>query len=163
MANEYNNYGKEILGWLSDNQALPNATTVDSTNMVNIVGRTNGALWINVYANTAIAIASGQAFSIELQGFTADTAVSATSPFSTGNKAGYVATGGATSEPDAHYYLLHKTSGAALNFAAGDLITQCAIPEDLFDALGYDYVQLVYVTDASEVSETVDAFVYAKL
>ena len=63
MANEY--YGKQILGELSDDQKLPNAGTVDSTNMVNIAGQTNGKLWIDVYAGTDISIAANQSFSID--------------------------------------------------------------------------------------------------
>ena len=60
-------------------------------------------------------------------------------------------------------YLLHKTSAdGELAFSAGDLIAQCAIPEDLFNALGYEWVQLKYTTDANESSETVTAFVYNK-
>lgn len=160
MANAY--YGKEILGELSDAQTLPNATSVDSTNMVYIGPRTNGKLWIGVYANTAISIATGQAFYIELEGYSSDTAASATSPFSTANKAGYPGTSG-TGETDAHYYLLHKTSAdGQLDFSAGSLITQCAIPDELFDLLSYTYVQLKYTTDANESSECVDAFVYTR-
>ena len=161
MANAY--YGKQIIGELSDAQALPNATSVDSTNMVEIVGATGGQLWINVYANTAISIATGQLFYIELQGFSADTAASATSPFSTANNGGINPASG-TLEDEAHYWLLHKTSGdGQLDFAAGDLVTQCAIPEDMFRLLSYDFVQLRYETDADESStEKVDAFVWIK-
>jgi len=161
MANNY--HGKEILGELSDAQTLPNATSVDSTNMVFVGFQTNGGLWIDVYAETAVTIATGQAFNIELEGYTSDTASSATPPFSTSNAGGIQGASG-TAESDAHYYILHKTSAdGELAFAAGDLITQCAIPEDLFRLLSYDYVQLKYTTDANESSETVVAFVYAKV
>ena len=160
MSNTY--YGKVIVGELSDAQSLPNAGGADSTNMVGIAGATGGQQWISVYANTAISIATGQAFSIELQGFTSDTAASATSPFSTSNGSGRNhATG--TLEDNAHYYLLHKTSAdAQLDFAKGDLVAQCAIPEDMFRLLGYDFVQLRYLTDADESSEKVDALVWVK-
>lgn len=161
MSNAY--YGKQILGELSDAQTLPNATAADSTNMVYVGNRTGGRLWIEVYANTAITIATGQAFSIEFQSYSADTAASAISPFSKDNESGYVVNSGGTSEPDAHIYLLHKTSAdGELAFSAGDLITQFAIPEDMLNALGHDYVQLVYTTDADESSEKVDAFVCVK-
>src|SRR6056297_82752 len=137
-----------IHGTLSDDQTLPNAQSEDSDNMVNIVGPTKGNLWIDVYAGTDITTATGQAFNIELEGYTADTAASATPPFS---------------DTDAHYYLLHKTSAdGELAFDEGDLITQCAVPEDLLDAQSYDYIQLKYTTDADESSEKVDAFVYWK-
>ena len=161
MANSY--YGKTPLGELSDAQALPNATAVDSTNMVYVGGKTGGSLWINVYANTTIVIATAQAFSIEFQSFSTDTAASAISPFSTANKGGiYQATG--TSEDEAHIYLLHKTSTEGeLNFAAGDLMCSFGIPEDMLRLLSHDYVQLVYTTDADEsAAEKVDAFVWVK-
>jgi len=152
-----------VVGILSDAQTLPNATSVDSTNMVDITGPTKGNMWINVYANTAITIATGQAFNIELEGFTADTAASATPPFSVDNNGMKTSVDTGTAESDAHFYLLHKTSAdGELGFSAGDLVTQVAIPEDLFRALEYDFVQLKYTTDASEVSEKVDAFVFYK-
>jgi len=161
MANAY--YGKNIVGELSDAQALPDATTDDSTEMVYVGNRTNGQLWINVYANTDITIATGQAFNIELEAYSSDTAASATAFFSSGNAHGECANGDGTDEADAHYYLLHKTSAdGELAFSAGDLITQCAIPEDLLNAVGYDWVQLKYTTDADESSEKVDAFVWVK-
>jgi len=160
MANAY--YGKTILGELSDAQTLPNATAVDSTAMVYVGGKTGGSLWINVYANTAVTIATGQAFNIEFQSFSADTAASAIPPFSTSNKGGmYQASG--TAESDAHIYLLHKTSAdGELAFAAGDLMCSFGVPEDLMRLLSHTYVQLVYTTDANESSETVDAFVWIK-
>jgi len=153
-----------IVGILSDAQTLPNATAVDSTNMVDITGPTKGNMWINVYANTAITIATGQAFNIELEGFTADTAASATPPFSKDNSELFSSVdGGGTAESDAHFYLIHKTSAdGELAFSAGDLVTQVCIPEDLFRALSYDFVQLKYTTDADESSEKVDAFVFYK-
>ena len=157
MANAY--YMKNILGELCDAQTIN--TAEDSTNMVYIGGKTGGNLWIDVYANTAWTIASGEELTIQLQGYTADTAASATSPFSTGNAGGRCVAGAGTNEPDALYYIFYNTSdqGAAA-FDAGDLVTQCAIPEDMFNALAYDYVQLAFTTDTSEVC---DAFVYSKV
>lgn len=157
-------YGKTILGSLSDAQALPNATAADSTNMVYVGKQTNGAVWVAVYANTAITIATDKAFSIELQSYSADTAASAISPFSKDNDGGNVVASGATSEPDAHLYLLHKTSAdGELAFSAGDLICEIGISGRMLDAIGHNYVQLVYTTDANESSEKVDAFVYLKV
>ena len=157
-------FGKNIIGELSDAQALPNATGVDSTNMVYVGGPTNGKLWINVYAGTAISIATGQAFNIELQSFSTDTAASAISPFSTSNGGGVGAVAGAgTSEDNAHVYLLHKTSAdAQLDFSAGSLICEFAIPETMLNLISHTYVQLRYLTDANESSETITAFVYDK-
>ncbi len=161
MANAY--YGITPIAELSDAQALPNATSADSTNMAYVGTPTNGNLWINVYANTDITIATGQAFNIELESYSADTAASAIPPYSKDNYAGNVTAGDATAESDAHCYLLHKTSAdGELAFSAGDLIAQIAVPEDLLNALGHEYVQLKYTTDADESSEKVDAFLYNK-
>ena len=147
-----NNYGKQIITMLSDGQALPDSTGADSTNMAYVGGSTNGGLAISVYAKTAISIATAQAFSIELQAFTSDAGTSATSPFQTGG----------VLEDNAHCYLLHKTSGdGQLDFAAGDLMAQFVIPGEWLDLLSYDWVQLRYLTDADESSETVDAFLHA--
>lgn len=161
MANAY--YGKtNIIGELSDAQTLPSATAAASTNMVYIGGQTGGRLWIDVYANTAISIATGQLLSIEIQGYTSDTSGSATSPFSVTNSSGRQGASG-TSEDNAHYHILSKTTADdQLDFDQYDLVTQAAIPEDMFRLLSYDYVQLYYTTDANESSEKVDAFVYVK-
>jgi len=163
MANEYQTHNRpNVVGWLSDNQALPSATTADSTNMVYVGGSTNGALMLSIFANTAISIATGQAFSIELQAYSSDTAASADSFYSEVNLGGINQTTG-TVNPEAHIYLLHKTSAdAQLDFSAGDLIYECALPDNMLRLVSYDYVQLLYTTDANESSETVDAFIWAK-
>ena len=149
------NYGKQVITMLSDGQALPNATAGDSTSMAFIGRRTGGGLVLSVYAKTALAVATGQAFSIELQGFTADTAASATSPFSTSNDG---TQGSGTLEDNAHYYLIHKTSAdGALDVSAGAMITQIVLPGELLDQLNYDWIQLVYSTDENLSAQTVDA------
>ena len=99
----------------------------------------------------AISIATAQLFKIELQAFTADTAASATSPFQT---AGVL-------EDNAHVLLLDKDSNdGQLDFAVGDLILQWIVPGEWLDLLSYDYIQLVYTTDADESAETIDAFTH---
>ena len=155
-------YGKNIVDvMLSDSQILPNATSVDSTNMAYVGGPTGGKLRIAVYAAEAIAIADGQAFNIELQTFSSDTAASAISPFSNANDGAQAAGGSGTSHDVAHMYLLHKTTADdAIAFTAGDLMVDIGLPEPMMALLGHDYVQLVYTTDANESSETVDAFIY---
>jgi len=159
-------YGKQIVGsLLSDAQTLPDGTSVDSTNMVCIAGQTSGKLWIDVYAHTAITIANTYVLHIAMQGFTADTASSATAPHSIANKGGIQgASGTVLTQGTAYYYMMHMTAGTAgVSWTAGDLICQAAIPEDMFRLLSYDYVQLVYTTTATETSESVDAFVYSKV
>ena len=154
MANSY--YGKQVLAELSDAQTLPSSTTVDSTKMALIGASTDGGLVISVYAHTDISIATGQAFSIEVETYNADTAASARPPFtfSTSSPATYVF------QANCHYYILHKTSAdGALTFQAGDLITQYILgPDQLWTDT---YIQLKYTTDADESTESVDAFVHA--
>ncbi len=159
-----NRYGKNIVDvMLSDGQTLPSTTSEDSTNMAFVGGKTGGKLRCAVYAKTAISIATGQLLYIELQAYSADTAASATSPFSTANKGAQANIGSGTLEDNAHMYLLHKTTAdGQLDFAAGDLIADIGLPEDNLALLSYDYVQLRYETDANESSETVDAFIYER-
>ena len=122
---------------LSDAQALPSATAADSTNMIKTGGNTNGRMEIVVVATTALAVATGKAFNIELQTFTADTAASAASPYD-----------------DGHVYLIHKTSAdAGIAVSAGDVICRYIVTEDE-DA----YVQLVFTTDEDLSAQTVTAF-----
>lgn len=154
MSNAY--YGKLILGELSDAQALPNNGSADSDNMVYVGGKTNGRLWINVYANTDISIADTKSLFIDIETWTSDAASSAIAPFSSGG----TAISGAT------YRILNLTaSGAAVTFSAGDLIVQVAVPEDLMNQFStpHTYIQIKYTTTDNESSEKVDAFVYAKI
>jgi len=163
MADSY--YGKTILGSLSAAQTLPSGTDEDSESVVYIGGHTGGQLWINVYAHTAISIADTADFTIEVEGYTAATAQSSfTSPYSITNGGGSAIGGSGTSEDNAHYNILWHLgdTDGQLDFNAGDLMTQCAIPEDMFRLLSYDYVQLHYLTTGNESSETVDAFVWIK-
>jgi len=157
-------YGKEVLGMLSEEQTLPgDGTPVASSAMCYIAGPALGKLWIDVYAATDIEIASGNLLYIEIRGFTSDDTSSATVPYTINNQGGIFGASG-TLETDAHYYLLCKTSATtALNFSSGDLITQGAIPEDMFRLLSYDYVELLYTVDTSEAAEKVTAFVYSKI
>ncbi len=159
-------YGKIIVGaMLSDAQVLGySAAQTDSSAMVNVGGQLDGRLWIDVYAQTAISIATGEYWYIEFESFSADTAASAIAPFSADNQGGINGASG-TAETNAHIYLLHKTSAdGQLDFSAGDLICQMAVPEDLMRLLSHDFVQLTQITDKTDpgTDETIDAFVYVK-
>lgn len=139
MAAEYKFHGKGVVATLSDNVALPNATSGYTTNDYNMIGATNNGLQIVVYANTAISIATGQAINIELvAGASADPT---TSPID-----------------NAHVYLLHKTSADnKLDFAAGDLVCSYVLDDLLLADI--PYVRLKITTDADESSELYSAFV----
>ena len=135
------NIDQELI--LSEDQALPNNTAVDSTNMVKVGGKTGQKLSILVYATTDIDVLTGKVASIELQAFTADTAASAVSPIE-----------------NAHVYGLHKTAAdGAIDLASGDLVCEIPIPEILFAENDYTWVQLVYATDDDLSAMKVNAFV----
>ncbi len=139
-----------VVGVLSDAQALPNATSEYSTNMVDIKGKTGGKLMLAVYANTAVEIITTAAFNIELLGYTVDVEGSATAPFSS---AGAL-------EP-AHFYPLHKTSAdGEIAWLAGELITEIPVPENLLELMEYDFINLAYTASADESANLVDAFLY---
>jgi hypothetical protein len=154
-------YGHSILEELSDAQALPNAGTSDSTNMVEIPGssgrkKTNSGLSIFVYANTDITIATAQKFTIEVETYTSDSASSARPPF------WYKSSGTTTAQANCHWYPLYKdSSDGELKFSAGDLI--CEIPIPSKQIYKDDFIHLKYTTDADESSEKVDAFLVATL
>ncbi len=158
MANKYGQVPVEQIG---DGTALGyDAGTIDTASMFNSVGETMGSLWIEVYAKTAISIASGEYWYIEFQAYSADTAASAVGPFTNANKGGVIGASG-TVENDAHQYLLHKTSAdGALSFSLGDLICEFGIPDKMLRLKGYPYVQVTNITDKSSgSSETIDVLV----
>ena len=158
-------YGRNIVAELSDAQSLGyGGSASDTTNMGYIGGQTGGQLYISVFAHTAISIATGEYWYIEFESYSADTAASAIAPFSTANSAGISQATG-TAETNAHIYLLHKTSDdAQLDFAAGDLICEFAVPEVMCRLLSHDYVQLSQVTDKSDpgTDETIDVLLTVK-
>ena len=164
MANEYQTHNRpNIVGWLSDNQALPNTTSADSTNMVEIGGTTNGLLMISVFANTAISIADTKALTITFEAYSSDTAASAVFPASYNNSGGInQASGTALANGAGVMSFTFTASGGAMAWAAGDLIVEFAVPDTMCRLLEYDFVQLKYTTTANESSETVDAIVWAR-
>ena len=145
-------YGNEVIKRLSDGQKIGYSGPSDST-MAYIGGQTNYGLAIKLYARTAITIEAAKYWYIELEVWTSDVGGSAIAPFKTGGAA----------EANAHLYLLHRTSSdPELQFAAGDLILEYVIPNWFYeDGVKYDWVQLTYVTDRTDVNETVDALLVA--
>ena len=122
--------------------ALPNATTVNSTAW-QYKGPTNYAQILQVYANTDIDIASGQALSIEFV-------------------TGATNTPSGALVPATHTYLLHKTAtDAAIDLAAGDLICEFALPDGLMTE-DY-YYRLEIVSDYDESSEKIDVLLVGKV
>ena len=154
MSMNYHGHGTaNVVDYLSDAQTLPNATAVDSTQMVEVGGKTNNKLKVYVYANNAVEIATGQAFKITVEAFTADTAASATDIFSYDNS-------GTQTLVPGHYDIYTKTSADdAAAWAAGELITEWVVSEELLNLMSYDFIQLKYTTDADESADKVDAWV----
>jgi len=153
-----------VVGVLADDLAFPIGTTGDSTNMVEIGGSTNGQLMLSIFAGTnGLTVATGQAFLMELQGYTADTAASADSFYSTSNSGGINQASG-TLHQEAHMYPIHKTSAdAGLAFSAGDLIYECALPDNMLRLVSFDFVQLVTLTDEDLRAYNYDAFIWSKV
>lgn len=120
---------------LSKAQALPNATSRDSTNVVKYGGNSLGFVKIVVKAHSAVSIANEKALTI-------------------------VASYGATSTPtDTLSKVLYTaTAGSGgITFAPGETICEEIIPDSLPD--DYKYVKLTYTTTANESTDTVDAYV----
>ena len=120
---------------LSKAQALPNAASGDSTNVVKYGGNSLGYAKIVVKAHSAVSIAKDKALTI-------------------------VASYGATSTPtDTLSKVLYTaTAGTGgITFAPGDTICEEIIPDSLPD--DYRYVKLTYTTTDNESSDTVDAYV----
>lgn len=120
---------------LSKAQALPNATSGDSTNVVKYGGNSLGYMKIVVKAHSAVSIADTKALTIVAKYGSTNT------PTDTLNKVLYTAT----------------ASGSAIAFAPGETICEEIIPDSLPD--DYKYVKLTYTTTANESTDTVDAYV----
>jgi len=141
------------VGILWDNKALPNATSADG-DMVFVGANTNGRLQVEIFADTDIAVDTAKAFNIELECFTSDTVGSATTPFSYNNS------GTQTTQPNAHLYLVHKTSAdGGLAWTAGDAIIQIPLPANTMDLMNYNWINLKVTTDEDLSAQKITAIV----
>ncbi len=120
---------------LSKAQALPNASSVDSTNVVKYGGNSGGLAKIVVKANTNIAVANTYALTIT---------------------ASYGSTNTPTDTLDKVIFT-KKAAADGFSYAAGDTIVEEIIPDSLPD--NYRFLKLTYTTTANESSEKVDAYV----
>lgn len=139
MAAENKYHGHIPVAILADNVALPSATSEYTTDDYNFIGPTNVGLKIVVYANTAVEIATGQAFNIEIM------AGSSADP-----------TSGPVAEN--HVYIVHKTSAdGELAWADNALIATYPLDAEF---LGTNvYVRLKLTTDANESADYYSAYV----
>jgi len=155
-----------VVGTFSDDQAIVKNASTDSTNMVEIGGPTGSKLMISIFANGAVNIVDTKVLSCTLQGFTADTASSATSFITSDNDGAATSDASGTTLANATvtnylFSILGTTSDAA--FADGDLIYEGAVPDTMLNLLSYDFIQLVYTSTATAANPgSVDAFVWAK-
>ena len=163
-----NYHGKpNVVGTFSDDQDWVKNTSTDSTYMVYIGGATNANLMISIYANGAFTVLDTKVESVALQGYTADTAASATGFCTSSNNGGINQedTGTVLANATVSNYLF-SILGTASNavFADGDLIYEGAVPDTMLRLLSYDYIQLVYTSTATADNPgNVDAFVWAKV
>lgn len=132
------NYGKNVLGVFFDNVAV-DATEYSTT--VNIGNpKTNAGVCISVYADDALTVATGSAYSIEVL-------LSTTTNPTVGTDHVHVIPFSLTAADD-----------EVVVAAAGGLITQYVIPPELF-AAGYVYARLHVAADVNTEKVTAIAHV----
>lgn len=137
---------------LTDNAALPNNTTAQST-AVYLGSRTIAPLRLKIYADTALSVAADKTFSIALKAGTNSTASGHTGPFWK-NSSGWTQTG----TTPASLYIISKPAGNdALYFPAGSLIAEYIIPSSMFPT--QTYVCVEYVTTANLSAQKVTSII----
>lgn len=142
MAAENQYHGLAIDTILTDNTALPNATSAYTSDF-ELTGKTGNRLRVVFYANTDITVATDKAFSIELLAGTSENPT--TTPID-----------------DAHVYLINKTSAdGEMTFSDGDLIASYVIDEALLGT--NNHIRFKITTDADLSSYNYSAFVTASL
>ena len=131
----YQKYGFAIDQILSEDQALPNATTGDSTNTIKLDAVADDGLHIVVCAaSTTVELASGASLEIRPTIGVTDGAVTTVLPS----------------------ILIKKGVQSDVSWAPGEMICQFNIPAKLIGSA--KYLKLTYVTSANESAEKVEAF-----
>ena len=131
----YQKMGYAIDQWLSSDQALPNATSGDSTNTVTLNNTKGNDLRVVVCAgSTTVELANSA--TLEIQPVV-----------------------GATDEPDVVLpsILIKEGSQTTASWASGTPITEFIVPASLIGA--NRYLKLTYITSADESADKVDAFI----
>lgn len=135
MAN-YNKTGYAIDQVLSSDQALPNATAGDSTNIATLNTTKGGDIRVVVCASsTAVELAGGASLEIR-------------------PTVGLTASAVTTVLPS---ILLKEAVQTDVTWASGEVICEFNIPRSLIGA--NRYLKLTYVTSADEHEDKVDAFI----
>ena len=138
-----NNHGHNPIGTFSDAADLPGSATTEYSTAINIADL-GGQAEIAVYANSAITIATGNLFNIEIEKSADGTT--------------YVA----LFDDDSHVYLTHKTTADdELAILANAVIGRVGIAKDTMD--GYDYIRLAYTVGADQSAGAVDALLIGNM
>ena len=131
----YQKYGFAIDQILSEDQALPNATTGDSTNTIKLDAVADDGLHIVVCAaSTTVELASGATLEIRPTIGVTDGAVTTVLPS----------------------ILIKESVQSDVSWAPGEMICQFNIPAKLIGSARY--LKLTYVTSADESDDKVEAF-----
>ena len=131
----YQKYGFAIDQILSEDQALPNATTGDSTNTIKLDAVADDGLHIVVCAaSTTVELASGASLEIRPTIGVTDGTVTTVLPS----------------------ILIKQGVQSDVSWDSGEMICQFNIPAKLIGSA--KYLKLTYVTSANESAEKVEAF-----
>ena len=131
----YQKYGFAIDQILSENQALPNATSGDSTNTIKLDAVADDGLHIVVCAaSTTVELASSATLEIRPTVGATDGAVTTVLPS----------------------ILIKEGVQSDVSWAPGEMICQFNIPAKLIGSARY--LKLTYVTSADESADKVEAF-----
>ncbi|MFA4959902.1 MAG: hypothetical protein WC535_08460 [Candidatus Cloacimonas sp.] len=131
----YEKYGFAIDQILSENQALPNATSGDSTNTIKLDAVADDGLHIVVCAaSTTVELASGATLEIRPTIGATDGTVTTVLPS----------------------ILITEGVQSDVSWAPGEMICQFNIPAKLIGSARY--LKLTYVTSANESADKVEAF-----
>ena len=131
----YQKYGFAIDQILSENQALPNATSGDSTNTIKLDAVADDGLHIVICASsTTVELASGASLEIRPTVGATDGTVTTVLPS----------------------ILIKQGVQSDVSWAPGEMICQFNIPAKLIGSARY--LKLTYVTSANESADKVEAF-----
>ena len=133
----YQKYGFAIDQILSENQALPNASSVDSTNTIKLDAVADDGLHIVVCAaSTTVELASASGASLEIRPTIGATEGTVTTVLPS--------------------ILIKEGVQSVVSWLPGEMICQFNIPAKLIGSARY--LKLTYVTSANESAEKVEAF-----
>lgn len=136
---------------MSNEQTLPNNTSVDSTNIVYLSTLPGALMKCVLVAETDITVSSGQELAIALEVGSTTTQADAHSPL-------FYNSSGVKTPSAAPKYIIRKIStDTAITFKAGDRISEDVIVNSMTQG-GERYVQLKYTTNYDASALKVSAY-----